>query len=413
MKNLLAVMLLPLVTSLIIGAATEPTTEPTKETAMTPATSPSSAAWSVERPYRLLIEVDPAGVERVERPVDIPMTFEKDLILDSLQVVEVDATGAVVNANVSFQFDKETVDSASAPASEEAVKGNLVLLLQYKKADATAPKRFYVYYDKGDATYEPASIPALVSVEDGVMDEGQESFKIKTPHGDWYYHKEGAGFSSLVDKDGNDWLSYSTETGAKGEYRGLPNTGHKEGYMHPGKEMSTSRIVSQGPLKVTIESESEDGKWAGRWELFPRFSVFTITKVSHPYWFLYEGTPGGTIEADQDYWVRADGSTGKLNEPFEGKAMDEDWAYFADHQLKRALFLVNHRNMSEGTTYRLMENAMTVFGFGRIGMKMLMEQVPAKFTVGLAESKDEARVKTIIQSSYKDFNVTVGEVESQ
>ena len=38
--------------------------------------------------------------------------------------------------------------------------------------------------------------------------------------GTWYFQKEAAGFSSLVDTSGNDWITYSTAAGSAGEYRG-------------------------------------------------------------------------------------------------------------------------------------------------------------------------------------------------
>ena len=64
-----------------------------------------------------------------------------------------------------------------------------------------------------------------VSFKDGVADEGQESFEIRTDRATYLYQKAGCAFSSLIDRDGNDWISYKPKGGHKGHYRGIPNMG--------------------------------------------------------------------------------------------------------------------------------------------------------------------------------------------
>ena len=139
-------------------------------------------------------------------------------------------------------------------------------------------------------------IALMVTLVDGVEDEGQESYQVITPGATWFYHKLGAGFSSLLDRDGLDWLGYRPQGGSDGKYRGIPNLVHPEGYFHPGGTKCTTHVLARGPLKATFQSQSNDGKWAVRWDVFPTFAWLTVLKVAHPYWFLYEGTPGGKID---------------------------------------------------------------------------------------------------------------------
>lgn len=383
MQRLLIIALAPLA-MLLGGAASQPASQPTSAPAMNESSE-------------LTITVSANGFQRFERPVSVTVPVSPEQAT-GMQLSEVDADGKVIAKDLFFQIDAET--SASAPSTGSSTI--TFLLADKTPADAT---RHYILHKA--ARKIESEVPRLVQVEEDVMDEGQESFKITTPHGTWFYHKQGAGFSSLVDNDGNDWLSYKVGDGPRGEFRGLPNTGHKEGYMHPGKTMSDSKLLAGGPLRAVIESESLDGKWAGRWEIYPRYAVFTITKVSHPYWFLYEGTPGGTLEPSEDYWMRPDGSRGALNEPFAGEQMNEDWVCFADGKINRSLFCAQHENRSEMTSYYLMEEAMTVFGFGRNKARMLLKDVPAQFTVGIIENREPEYVRDRIHSAYKDLAIEV------
>ena len=71
-----------------------------------------------------------------------------------------------------------------------------------------------------------------------------------------YYDVDGGGFSSIVDVDGNDWISWNSSAGSAGQFRGVPNLVYPEGYMHPGYGGVTSTLVSAGPLEATIRSVS-------------------------------------------------------------------------------------------------------------------------------------------------------------
>ena len=125
------------------------------------------------------------------------------------------------------------------------------------------------------------------------------------------------------------------------------------------------------------------------------------------------------MEPDADYWIRSTGATGKLTESWTGsdnlrdmtwvtdrdRSSDreswdgadpnhfENWIAFANAQADRALLLLNHRSTLHRDSYRLMDEAMTVFGFGRTGMEQTLEGLPAKFTVSLVESRDPERLQ--------------------
>jgi hypothetical protein len=138
----------------------------------------------------------------------------------SMRLTEVDAAGKIINSSVRFQFDR---------AQQGNAKGMLTFMAEGKMpADST--RIFHLY--PGSA--ETIKTRPLVHLTDGVQHRDQESFKIETPNGTYYYHKQGAGFASIFDKDGNDWLGYRPGDGPAGEYRGIPNMGYPEGYCHPG-----------------------------------------------------------------------------------------------------------------------------------------------------------------------------------
>jgi hypothetical protein len=257
---------------------------------------------------------------------------------------------------------------------------------------------------------------------DGVEHEGQESFQVTTPRATYYYHKRGAGFASMEDVEGKDWLSYNpgvgpvSNSGSGGKYRGIPNMGHPEGYCHPGSDKSTSRLLARGPVKVTIESRSDDGKWASRWDIFPTHARMTVLKVSHPYWFLYEGTPGGQLDERSDYCVRGDGTRTPASERWDGDiSVDgeaDEWLYFGDAAEDRVLYLAHHQDDDEVDSYWPMNHEMTVFGFGRKGIKKFMTAVPAQFTVGFCESDDFDTVAGTVRSTCRPLVVQVGQPQS-
>src|SRR5262245_26747475 len=99
--------------------------------------------------------------------------------------------------------------------------------------------------------------PGSITLVEGAVDEsagGVACYKIETPLATWYLEKSGAGLSSLIDKDGNDWLGFHPEpgSGAAGEYRGFPNAVHQQAgnYFHPrnkATDPSATKVEHVGP----------------------------------------------------------------------------------------------------------------------------------------------------------------------
>ncbi len=373
--------------------------------------------WNNDFRHRIAVRIGARGVEREDAPVEVTIDLagllqrpERAEAADKLsfRLVEVDDSQRVIAEVTPVQFD--------ADAGEKS-RGVLTFVLKgTTRADAT--RTFHLYCGTAGT---PSSSPSksLVAVADEIEHEGQASIKISTPSATYYYHQRGAGFASMEDRDGNDWLSYNpgdgpvSRSGSGGKYRGLPNMVHPEGGFHPGSENCRSRLVAAGPVKATIVSESDDGTWACRWDIFPTLARMTVLKAGHPYWFLYEGTPGGKLDEDSDYCVRSDGTRTVAGERWTGDiaAAGEaaEWIYFGDAKINRVLYLIHHTDDDEVDSYWPMNQEMTVFGFGRDGLNKYMKRVPDQFTIGFCESADFEAVSKAIRSTYRPLVVTVGQ----
>lgn len=331
------------------------------------------------------IQVNANGFERWDKPVEVALGTGARVA----RVVEVDPAGGEVDPAVPFQHDPI---------------GLVFLLTGNTPTDTT--RRYRVELGPNLAAVSP-----LVTLIDGVEDEGQESYQVNTANATWFYHKLGAGFSSLLDCDGLDWLGYHPGGGSAGEYRGIPNMGYPEGYCHPGKTVSRSRVIAGGPLCARIESTSNDGVMQCRWDVYPDYARLTVLKMRTPYWFLYEGTPGGNPGGQLDeaggYCVRSDGTRSPLSERWDGRLPAPEWIYFGAGNVDRVLFLVHHEADEEIDSYWPMEHNMTVFGFGRLGLEKFMAQVPAHFTVGFARDGTFAQARAAIDSAFRPLSIDV------
>ncbi len=190
--------------------------------------------------------------------------------------------------------------------------------------------------------------------------QGQPSYQIETPAATWIYHRQGAGFASLLDPDGNDWIGYRPGARAAGEFRGIPNLIHPGAGMHPGGTLCASQASG-----ARIVSTCEDGAWAAHWDFYPDFARLTVTKAPRPYWFLYEGTPGGKLDLDHDYWLLADGARGGMDDAFARDLPDPEWIAFGDNRAPRLLVVAKEQPDATLDQFYQMDGEMTVFGFGR------------------------------------------------
>jgi len=251
--------------------------------------------------------------------------------------------------------------------------------------------------------------------------QGDAAFRISTPGATYYYHKNGSGFASLNDEENKDWISFHPEGGPKGSYRGIPNIAPAGFHPGPGKGNKESSILSAGPLKLRILSETKDEQWGATWDIHPWYATMTLFKKGQAsYWILYEGTPGGEFNMT-DYWVDSNGRRFEMA-PFEGheKAWhgdlpDPEWVYFGDPKLNRVLYLALHqKEKAIDEFWHFGEQGMTVFGFGR-GPKQegwqRLQNVPAQLTIGFAESTLLTEVSKIINSAYRPVCFNLGTPE--
>jgi hypothetical protein len=329
----------------------------------------------------VLVKVGAGDYERYDKPVEAALTPAGDV-----RVVEVDSAGKVLDSDVPSQRDED---------------GMLTFLMK-GITRAGASRQFRVSFEK------PKPVKAQLGVQDVSSYQGQDSFRIAAPGATYVYHKAGAGFASLLDRDGNDWISYRPEGGSDGKYRGIPNLIHPEGDFHPGGLNSASRITT-GPVKVAIASETRDGKWAGRWDIYPQFARFTVLHAGHPYWFLYEGTPGGKLDLDRDYWVRSSGDKLPVSESWSGSLPAPKWVYFGDEALRRVLFVIQHEDNQAQDQFWQMQGNMTVFGFGRQYRccEKYLTRTPAQFTIGFAETAEFDQVKKFVDSAFRPLEIAV------
>ncbi|HWQ57215.1 MAG TPA: hypothetical protein VN442_26250 [Bryobacteraceae bacterium] len=360
------------------------------------------AAWGdAARPYRIPLEANAAGFARVDKPVEAAVDFAAALrglgvkgAFDprTLRVVETGADGSVMNADVPFQYDE----------------GTLTWLMEGRTA-AHATRRYAAYFGAGNRQSTPA-----LAVADDVPYEGQASVRVTTPAGVYTYQKEGAGFASLRDPQGAEWIGYRPGGRAAGEFRGIPNLGKPFGHPgYTGESGSVTRVVSRGPLKVRLLSERRDRKWAAAWDIFPHYARLTVLRNDGPYWFLYEGTPGGKLDLENGFQLLPGGKRISLAQAWNGDMQGSEWAAFGGNGSKRVLYVANHQDDGAPDQYYQMDGEMTVFGFGREYRccGQYLDWSPAEFTVGFAEATEFNAVAEAVNSAWRPLRVRAGAPE--
>ncbi len=378
----------------------------------------ASADWQfADRHLRLPLSIGAGGYARTDKVADVPVDFTALLAgvgvsgsfdPTSLRVVEVNDLGVAQNTDVPFQFDPAPDYSANSNA-----QGTLVVLLT-GQTSPNATRLYQIYFDIVGAPYTPPTVTPQLTFTDGVSDEGFASYKFETPAATYFYHKQGGGFSSLVDSAGNDWISWNSATGAAGDFRGIPNLVNPTdgGYFHPGRTTSTSSVVNQGPLKTTIKSVSSDKRWETVWAVYPTYARMTVTKADGSYWFLYEGTPGGQLE-NSDRVVRSNAAETAGLGSWLGDISGEEWVYFKDASLNQSLFVAHEQEDALTDSYRPLDNVMTVFGFGRNeGSRRYLKDVPQHFVIGLANETNHAGVGATVHDAYKPLATSMGTLET-
>jgi hypothetical protein len=280
---------------------------------------------------------------------------------------------------------------ASAPVSGD--ERSSVLLL------------FCILYSAPCLVLSCASYPRSeeIHVSEVTLFGDMECFRVQTPTATYLYGKRGAGFASILDPDGHDWISYRPGGKALGEYRGLPKCGQPVKFFHCGYSFGqytnsnefTSRVTISTPRHVRIESETRQGDAACAWDFFSAHATLTLRRIGTTnFWFLYEGTPGGRLDADADFVVRPNGRRTTTAEPWEENV---PWVCFGAQESPWALLCVRHDPDGPAASYVAWPykpeadggfQQMTVFGWGRLGWQdpkqhqPQMRELPARFSIG-------------------------------
>lgn len=216
---------------------------------------------------------------------------------------------------------------------------------------------------------------------------------VTTAAATYFLEKEGGGLSSMLDVDGVDWIGFNNEEGSgwKGEYRGFPNSVHRQdgSYFHAlnaGTDSSSSVVEIETDDHVRIVFTSGNGKWEGQWDFFPDRCDFTMARISpgYKYWVLFEGVPGGEMDPTDFWYSSADRDSHLIGEQQTGDLPAPEWIAFGDKDFSRMLFLLQHEDDSHPDDY-FDRPYMTVFGFGRSEKEKYLDS-PHKFSIGFIES---------------------------
>lgn len=240
-----------------------------------------------------------------------------------------------------------------------------------------------------------ATNSAQITLEEGLdFSAGKLSaYVITTPTATYFLEKDGGGLSSMLDKDGIDWLGFNNIKGSgwKGEYRGFPNAIHKQdgSYFHAMNEkteLATSVVNINTDKHIQIEFTSHNKQWKGLWDFYPDRLDFTMSKVSkgYHYWILYEGVPNGQMDKTDFWYSSADKKSHLIDEPQHGDLPYPEWIAFGDIKATRMLYLLNHNDDNHPDDY-VSRPYMTVFGFGRSGKGKFLNQSQT-FSIGFIES---------------------------
>jgi len=242
-----------------------------------------------------------------------------------------------------------------------------------------------------------AQTESVVQLTHGQDDSagGGPAYIISTPAATYYLEKNGGGLSSMLDKNGVDWLGFHSEEGSghKGEYRGFPNAVHRQdgNYFHAmnaGTDPSTSVVEKASDDHLRIVFASGNGQWEGRWDFYPDRCDFTMSKVSpgYKYWVQYEGVPGGEMDATDFWYASSDDQPHQIEEPFIGDLPAPEWMAFGDQNSPRVLYVLHHEDDEHPDNY-VSRPYMTVLGFGRQDKEKFLDTVQV-FSIGFVESTD-------------------------
>jgi len=232
---------------------------------------------------------------------------------------------------------------------------------------------------------------------------GDSTYIVTTSSATYFLEKSGGGLSSMIDKEGIDWLGFHKKPGSghKGEYRGFPNAIHKQdgSYFHAmnAKTDPSSSVVNiESAEHVRITFVSDNKQWEGQWNFYPTRCDFTMSKISegYKYWIQYEGVPGGKMDSTDFWFASADKETHPINESQIGDLPTPEWMAFGDKDSPRMLYMLHHEDDEFPDNY-VSRPDMTVLGFGRENKDKFLATVQT-FSIGFVESKEYSAVNQTI-----------------
>ena len=236
---------------------------------------------------------------------------------------------------------------------------------------------------------------------------GGSAYIITSPSATYYLEKEGGGLSSMIDKDGVDWIGFHNEVGSghKGEYRGFPNAIHKQdgSYFHAmnaGTDPSTSVVEIETKEHIRIIFTSENKQWQGQWDFYTDRCDFTMSKVSegYKYWVQYEGVPGGEMDRTDFWYASVDSKLHPIIEPFMGDLPAPEWMAFGDQNSPRMLYVLHHEDDEFSDNY-VSRPDMTVLGFGRHNGESTTKHLTTveTFSIGFVESIEYSEIDQAVR----------------
>lgn len=262
---------------------------------------------------------------------------------------------------------------------------------------------------------------------------GREHLRIQTKTAVYLYDPIAGGFSSIYDRDGNDWVAYKDDpapsypASAGTSYRGLPNLvygGDDDGAGHPGFKKCESRVVGRNQ----IHTVSLSGEWAWTWTFYPNAARLDVIKVptDRAYWFLYEGPVGGKYQPQSTFWATDTSDPSfEVHDHYQGNVYraNHDYLYFGERQSPVAFFMAQITPGTAQDHVSLLGNAeegalastdgMVVAGFGRIAGAKPQLKGNHSFLIGFIRKdpvivirpKDRIRIEKIIRrrGKLRDF----------
>ncbi len=259
-----------------------------------------------------------------------------------------------------------------------------------------------------------------------ILHQNRPHFKIETPKVTYVFDKEGGGFSSIIDKDGLDWISFNEDStvatypkSGGGWYRGLPNAvfGNEDGGMgHPGHHKASSVMVN----KNTISTKSNSGLWEWNYVFYDDYVVWNVTKTdpNYFYWLLYEGTIAGSWNSlENKYWGTDKLKNGPIKDFYKNESTSElmNWVFFGDKSVNRVLYIVQ-KNKDEiydmagflgdnKNGMELSKSGMIVAGIGRDKRGKPAMNTANSFIIGLAE------IKANTEKGYKKLSKKINKLQ--